>query len=128
LSKESIKKSFLYQRKMTNTKVNRTVGRVKWFNKKQGYGFICVLDGEHINTDIFVHFSSIRNKKTEYKYLVQGEYVECLIDKSNKEGHEYVAIDITGIYENILLCETRSISIDNKNETKESRRINNPVA
>lgn len=105
---------------MTN---GRVIGRVKWFNKKQGYGFICLLDGEHANKDIFVHFSSIRNKATEYKYLVQGEYVECIIEKSNKDGHEYVAIDITGIYENILLCETRSLALENKPETKEPRSI-----
>lgn len=105
---------------MTN---NRTIGRVKWFNKKQGYGFICVLNGEHKTKDIFVHFSSIRNKATEYKYLVQGEYVECLIEKSNKEGHEYVAIDITGIYENILLCETRSLALESKPEPREPRPV-----
>lgn len=99
----------------------RTIGRVKWFNKKQGYGFICALNGEHANKDIFVHFSSIRNKETEYKYLVQGEYVECLIEKSNKEGHEYVAVDITGVFENILLCETRSLALEAKPERREPR-------
>ena len=93
---------------------NRTIGMVKWFNKKQGYGFIRVLNGQYNKQDIFVHFSSIRNKATEYKYLVQGEYVECLIEKSNKEGHEYVAVDITGIYEGVLLCETRSLALENK--------------
>lgn len=100
---------------------NRTVGRVKWFNKKHGYGFICVLNGEHAKKDIFVHFSSLRNKASEYKYLVQGEYVEFQIQKSNKEGHEYVAVDITGIFENMLLCETRALAYETKPEPKEPR-------
>lgn len=98
---------------MSNNK-NRTIGTVKWFNKKQGYGFIRALNGEYENRDIFVHFSSIRNKAIEYKYLVQGEYVEFLIEKSNNQSHEYNAVDITGIYENPILCETRSLSQDNR--------------
>jgi cold shock CspA family protein len=91
---------------------SRNIGYVKWFNKKQGYGFIHVLNGEHSGKDIFVHFSSIREKKSleqQYKYLIQGEYVEFLVEKAVKDNHKYHATDITGILENSILCETRHI-------------------
>ena len=83
----------------------RTIGIVKWFNKKQGYGFIHVLNGEQNDKDIFVHYSSIRTKDTEYKYLVQGEYVEFLIERVVKGDHEFNATDVTGVFENPILCE-----------------------
>lgn len=86
----------------------RVYGNVKWFNKKQGYGFIHVLTGEQKGKDVFVHYSSIRSKEaSDYKYLVQGEYVEFAIEKANKEKHEFNAVDITGICEHPTLCETR---------------------
>ena len=92
----------------------RTLGMVKWFNKKQGYGFIHVLNGEQTDKDIFVHYSSIRTKDTEYKYLVQGEYVEFCIDRVVKGDHEFNATDVTGLLENPILCETRRQAILSK--------------
>jgi cold shock CspA family protein len=35
------------------------IGRVKWFNKAGGYGFITITDGVESGKDIFVHHSSI---------------------------------------------------------------------
>ena len=52
------------------------IGCVKWFNNKAGYGFITVTDGSKAGSDIFVHHSSIQIDTEQYKYLVQGEYVE----------------------------------------------------
>ena len=92
----------------SSSRVVRSIGIVKWFNKKQGYGFIRVLSGEHLEKDVFVHYSTIRSKDaSDYKYLVQGEYVEFVIEKAIKENHELNAVDITGIFENPTLCETR---------------------
>jgi cold shock CspA family protein len=57
-----------------------TSGRVKWFNNKAGYGFITVNDCEtNEERDMFVHHSEIKVDQTQYKYLVQGEYVEFVI-------------------------------------------------
>ena len=100
---------------------NRQIGYVKWFNKKQGFGFIHVLNGDNKGTDIFVHFSSIRRnespleqpdqqQQSQYKFLIQGEYVEFLIENAVKDNHKYHAVDITGILENNILCETRHIA------------------
>jgi CspA family cold shock protein len=44
-------------------------GKVKWFNTRKGYGFICTADG----TDIFVHYSNISSNG--YKTLGEGDLV-----------------------------------------------------
>jgi cold shock CspA family protein len=86
----------------------RLLGQVKWFNNKAGYGFITVSDGEQAGKDIFTHFSSIGVSNTQqYKYLVQGEYVEFVLGKSTVEGHEFQAIEVSGVKNGKLMCETR---------------------
>jgi len=87
--------------------VDRVVGRVKWFNNKAGYGFITVTEGDKKDSDVFVHHSSIP-LKDQYKYLVQGEYVDFSFIPT-KEGavHEVQAGDVKGINGGMLMCETR---------------------
>ena len=82
-------------------------GTVKWFNNKAGYGFITVCDGEYSGKDIFVHFSSIRVSNSQYKYLVQGEYVDFTLVKSENGAHEYQAINVSGVKGGPIMCETR---------------------
>ena len=94
----------------TETQSMRLTGKVKWFNNKAGYGFITIHDGENKNSDIFVHFTAIRVTNSQYKYLVQGEYVEFDRVKSTTGPHEYKAADITGIKGGELMCETRNLS------------------
>lgn len=52
--------------------------KVKWFNDEKGFGFIEYKD----NQDIFVHYSTIRDKG--HKTLVQGEIVEFELVKTDK--------------------------------------------
>ena len=83
------------------------LGRVKWFNNKAGYGFITVTDGHRSGTDIFVHHSAINVENQQYKYLVQGEYVEFHLIKTDSEKHEWQASTVSGIKGGKLMCETR---------------------
>jgi cold shock CspA family protein len=82
-------------------------GRVKWFNNKAGYGFITVTDGSRSGTDIFVHHSSIQVVNEQYKYLVQGEYVNFGLTKTTSSSHEWQAANVCGINSGKLMCETR---------------------
>jgi cold shock CspA family protein len=88
---------------------DRFLGRVKWFNNRSGYGFITVTDGERSGSDIFVHHSSIKASSEQYKYLVQGEYVEFrLASATYNSDHEFNAEDVTGVKGGQLMCETRN--------------------
>jgi len=91
------------------------VGCVKWFNNKAGYGFVTITSENRRGSDIFVHHSAIKVKGEQYKYLVQGEYIEL--------QHEFQAGEVCGIKGGKLMCETRR-------ETRVSRsqyRTNNQV-
>ena len=83
-----------------------TTGCVKWFNNKAGYGFITV--SEETTRDIFVHHSAIQVAETQYKYLVQGEYVEFSIARMEGESHEFQAAEVHGVRGGKLMCETRN--------------------
>lgn len=90
-----------------DTTAERMVGQVKWFNNKAGYGFITASSGDHAGKDVFIHFSTIRVANTQYKYLIQGEYVEFSLVTSTKGDHEFQAVDVSGIKGGALMCETR---------------------
>jgi cold shock CspA family protein len=85
----------------------RFTGRVKWFNNKAGYGFITVTDGSKSGIDVFVHHSSIKVVSEQYKYLVQGEYVDFSLSDTKTADHEYQAGEVCGIKGGQLMCETR---------------------
>ena len=92
----------------TPAETDKLLGRVKWFNNKAGYGFITVTDGELSGTDIFVHHTGIGVISEQYKYLVQGEYVEfALLNTPENSTHKYHATNVSGIKGGKLMCETR---------------------
>lgn len=97
------------------------IGRVKWFNNKTGYGFITVTDGKRSGNDIFVHHSAI-NVEGQYKYLVQGEYVEFTIVDTPSGKHDCQAGSVNGIKGGKLMCTTRhETNIARSNYRKENK-------
>ena len=97
------------------------IGRVKWFNTKAGYGFITVTDGAQAGTDVFVHHSDINVVNQQYKYLVQGEYVEFNLTKVESEKYEWQASNVSGIKGGKLMCETRYELKVAKNEYRSTK-------
>ena len=84
-------------------------GRVKWFNNRNGYGFITTQ-----NKDIFVHHTSINTNEEQYKYLVEGEYVTFELKQVDHESYDNEAINVRGIDRGMLMCETRNTQRNNR--------------
>jgi len=101
----------------TDASKPKLTGRVKWFNNKTGFGFITALtdsEGVKEGSDVFVHHSTIKVAQEQYRYLVQGEYVEFVLSKISESGdnasaskHEFQAADVSGVKGGKLICETR---------------------
>jgi len=92
-----------------NTSPDRRLGRVKWFNNKAGYGFLKVVENDGKETDdVFVHHSSIKVSKEQFKYLVQGEYIDFTIGAIESGEHKFQATEVSGVNGCKLMCETRN--------------------
>jgi cold shock CspA family protein len=106
------------------------IGCVKWFNKKSGFGFITMMEGTHLGKDIFVHHSGVTVGKDQYKYLVQGEYVQVdVVAGAHTGNHEYQSSNVTGVKGGKLMCETRSeMRTSPRKESQEVEAVPEPVA
>ena len=89
---------------------DKVIGQVKWFNNKAGYGFITVKDGEE-SKDIFAHYTNLNVDDSQYKYLVQGEYVEFVLAALENGKHDVQATEISGINGGQLMCVTRKLNV-----------------
>jgi CspA family cold shock protein len=88
----------------------RLTGRVKWFNNKTGFGFITIVGGNDQFKDaseIFAHHSAIKVSQEQYRYLVEGEYVEFSVSSTASGDHKFQAADVRGVKGGKLFCETR---------------------
>ena len=109
------------------TSCEHLLGRVKWFNNKAGYGFVTITDGTRSGTDVFVHHSAINVENQQYKYLVQGEYVEFDLIKIESDKHEWQASRVSGIRGGKLMCETRRDLKLARNEYNATKSSDEPV-
>lgn len=98
----------------------RSLGRVKWFNNKAGYGFVTISSGDHEGEDVFAHHSAINVTHEQYRYLIQGEYVEFTLCSVNDSEHKWQAGSIHGINNGKLMCETRLEARENRVSHKPS--------
>jgi CspA family cold shock protein len=89
-------------------------GRVKWFNAKAGYGFATDLEG---GRDVFVHHSALQVGKEQFRYLVEGEYIEMCVEEKEKK---FTGVKVTGIKGGKLMCETRAESTSGQGEVKKT--------
>lgn len=86
---------------------DRLTGSVKWFNNKAGYGFVTVKGGDHDGKDVFAHYSAVKVVDDQFRYLVQGEYIEFDLTKDESGKHDFVVSNISGIKGGSLMCEVQ---------------------
>jgi cold shock protein len=89
-----------------------TQGRVSWFTSSKGYGFVKPVGTE---TEIFVHHSGIESDG--YKYLVEGEYVDFVVEETDGKKK---ATRVRGIGGGPLMCETRERKLREGKERSKS--------
>jgi cold shock CspA family protein len=116
----------------TNNNTNNTnvyIGQVKWFDNKKGYGFITLLDKNLIGKDVFVHHTAIVSKKvSQYRFLVEGEYVQVGVEKSTNAKYEYEAKQVSGILGGRIMCEIRQESYIKKHTVQSAQPKLDPTA
>jgi cold shock CspA family protein len=108
----------------------RLTGRVKWFNNKTGFGFITIVGGNEQFKDaseIFAHHSAIKVSQEQYRYLVEGEYVEFSISSTASGDHKFQAADVRGVKGGKLFCETRHEQRSSAPATSSGERGDRPV-
>jgi CspA family cold shock protein len=99
---------------------DRSMGSVKWFNNKAGYGFVTVKGGDHDGKDVFAHYSAIKVVDDQFRYLVQGEYIEFDLTKDESGKHDFVVSNISGIKGGSLMCEVQR---NNESTKKPAARV-----
>lgn len=87
----------------------KMAGCVKWFNMKTGFGFLTVVRGGgsgelKVGSEVFVHHSNVKVQEEQYRFLVQGEYVEFDVSERCKrsafvpgdecDGHVWRQVDV----------------------------------
>lgn len=93
----------------------RVTGRVDWFNNKRGFGFITVMTGSNVGVSVFAHHTRITSSNEQFLYLVQGEYVDFVMERvcspsvqpDSGDLQRWEAHNITGFGGGKLMCETR---------------------
>jgi cold shock CspA family protein len=99
---------------------DRQVGQVLWFQPKKGYGMLRNL---HTKQDIFIHQSALKTETNVFRQLFAGEYVEYYEDvmseivNMNENKTKRIAVDVTGIAGNPLMCEYQVLNhINHQNQ------------
>lgn len=99
--------------------VGQYIGMCKWFNDHKGYGWIKTIDdcGKYTGMDIYVHFSNIFPNTSNYKTLVNNEYVSFDIHEIQRDGQtKFEAHYVTGIKGGPLQCDNPLFRRTKKNE------------
>ena len=100
--------------------IPRFQGRVKWFNKRRGFGFIVNVDDD--TKEYFCHHSAIKPNTNCWRILHEGEYVEFGLE-NGKQGEQ--CVDVTGLRGGPLRCDlivdksrNRPMEMESSNENK----------
>jgi len=98
-----------------STGTERVLGLVKWF--QGGFGFVTNFDTKE---DVFVHHSSVTTTIDCWKMLYPGEYVYFSV--GTMEDGKSQAVNVTGVREGPLRCETLSLLRQEREEYNNDTR------
>ena len=70
-----------------------TIGTVKWFDNKKGYG--CIESEQTAPWDIWAHFSMIQ--MSGYKTLQEGQRVDVEYERADQDSFRYRALKVRTI-------------------------------
>jgi len=107
----------------------KMAGCVKWFNMKTGFGFLTVVRGGgsgelKVGSEVFVHHSNVKVQEEQYRFLVQGEYVEFDVSNVANGQHSCQATNVTGMFGGKLMCETRNDARQSSSSQQQGGRGN----
>lgn len=98
----------------------RRIMRVRWFDRRKGYGFLVpvnqALESDGQNSTVFVYHNQLKTMYLDniFRMLYAGEYVEC--DISKDENDRTVAKHVSGVQDGPLMCEVRAMNSQNRPE------------
>jgi hypothetical protein len=69
---------------------------------------------------VFAHYSAIKVVDDQFRYLVQGEYIEFDLTKDESGKHDFVVSNISGIKGGSLMCEVQR---NNESTKKPAARV-----
>ena len=98
-----------------STSSERVLGLVKWF--QGGFGFVTNFDTKE---DVFVHHSSVTTTVDCWKMLYPGEYVYFSV--GTMEDGKSQAVNVTGVREGPLRCETLALLRQERDEYNRENR------
>lgn len=99
---------------MSTDHTSRRVMRVRWFDRRKGYGFLVptnqALESDTQDETVFVYHNQLRTMymKNIFRMLYTGEYVECETGEDDKG--RTVAMNVTGVSDGPLMCEVREMN------------------
>jgi cold shock CspA family protein len=106
------------------------IGKVLWFDRKKGYGFVKLVNPESENTgkDVFIHYSSI-NCNSDFKVLYPGETVSLDVEKNTDDSSdkEFITSNVSGVYGTSLIVDNEDFMfkvIQKKNRNRDPSESN----
>lgn len=108
------------------------IGKVLWFDRKKGYGFVKLVnpESEYVDKDVFVHYTSI-GCDSDFKVLYPGETVSLDVEKNTDDSSdkEFNTGNVTGIYGSSLMVDNEDfmfkvIQKRNRNKSDVSEEVN----
>ena len=85
------------------------IGKVVWFDRKKGFGFVKVVDpqSEIFEKELFIHYTSIQCENS-FKILYPGETVSLDVEKNPEQGDdqkEYLTSNVRGVFGSSLMVD-----------------------